>query len=298
MSAQPTDHYPGMSYENVGFPQPGAGVLRGVHEGRVRRLEEEKGQLSEVEREQRNEEQRQLLLHDFYDYCKDKYDVDPRTEDTTLEHDVALIIQGYAFSRVNTRLENIRKKQLEDPEYSAPEIKLLSGIKVNERTNRYYERFGEDRRFRSTQLAEEEKAFFDSAKVRATAIVYNRDRRDEMNPFLNRPDGRKGVPRHAQHPEIRIVMELQKALGADKSFVAAKAAEVTFAIYGSIFPANIQEEQLYAENAHAGTTRRVVSAAELANGLPPGELPDKIVSRQRLSKERRADLDGEIEEQE
>jgi hypothetical protein len=299
MSAQPHDHYPGISFEAEHALAPGAGVLQGVHQEAGRRLSEAERprnteQLTDAEREKKNEEQRQLLLHDFYDYAKDRYNIDPRTEDTTLEHDLALVVQGYAFSRVSIRMDKLRKKKLEDPEYNPPVIRLLDPIKINERTNHFYEHYGEDRRHRSNELQREETAFFKSARDRATAIVFDRDRRDELNPFVSKPESRQGIPRHAMYPEIRITMELQQALSNDQSAVAAKAAEVTVAIYGGVFPVNIREEEIVVLSAATEFVRQL-----RPRSYRPGiqEIPAKDIPEEQQAEVWRPRNVGKLEEE-
>ena len=64
--------------------------------------------------------------------------------------------------------------------------------------------------------------------------------------------------------------------------MAAKSAEITFAAYGSIFPALVRERAIDVLS-ESGLSRRILIKTWAAEELPADELPDKIQSRKKKS---------------
>ncbi len=230
------------------------------------------------ERALRLEAQRQQMLHDFYDFSKETHDIDPLTSDVKLEHDLALVIHGYAWSRANQHIEKTRQRATDDPTYTAPDIRLLDYEKINGRVNYHYRQFGEDRSVINRINRREEETFLISAKRRATAFIYDDNESGNDHTNGGKYEGRRGIPRQRRYPEIMLVMELREALINDRAYVSAKGAEITFAAYGSIFPALVRERAIDALN-EAGMTRRIIKKIWAEQELPADELPDKILPR-------------------
>lgn len=225
------------------------------------------------DRADREEQQRRRMLQDFYDFAKETHDTDIKSAESRQEHDVALVVHSYAWSRATRHIEKTQERAKVDPSYTQPDLRLLDYERINKRINYHYRQYGKDRTVINRVTRREEETFLLSAKERATAIIYDKQEKESDYVHLQPEEGRRGIPRHQRYPEILLVMELREALIADRAYVAAKSAEITFAAYGSIFPALVRERAIRVLD-DAGAVRRLIKKIEAAE-LPKDELPDK-----------------------
>jgi hypothetical protein len=181
---------------------------------------------------------RDQLREDLYSYLKGVLDVDPHTSNPADEPKLAEGLHKFVTGPVHKKAaENNEARRRYDELLSMPmtdgtetvdppkKILIVPFDAVRQRRERFYKRYGLDRRHRSHELREPQEEYLTKQK----RGIYNRVK------IITEKGETQRTPRYTLYPEIGIILQLRDLALDDGATTLMDASEVLLAAYGERF---------------------------------------------------------------